>query len=65
LPPANPFWSMDHVVVSPHMSGDFVGWRETLSEQFVDNLDTWLAGKPLDNVVDLRPYLTEEESRRE
>lgn len=60
LPEDHPLWAMDEVVVSPHMSGDFVGWRDTLAEQFVDNLDRWRAGEPLENVVDLRPYLTDE-----
>jgi phosphoglycerate dehydrogenase-like enzyme len=58
LPDDHPLWEMEEVVISPHMSGDFVGWRDTLAEQFVDNLDRWLADEPLDNVVDLRRYLT-------
>ena len=40
------------MVVSAHMSGDVVGWRDTLARQFVDNAERWLAGKPLLNVVD-------------
>jgi hypothetical protein len=36
------------------MSGDFVGWRDTLARQFVDNAERWLAGLPLVNVVDKR-----------
>ncbi len=34
------------------MSGDVVGWRDTLVQQFVDNAERWLAGQPLRNVVD-------------
>ena len=52
VPPEHPFWTLPNVVVSPHMSGDFVGWRTALTEQFVANLRRWLAGEALDNVVD-------------
>jgi phosphoglycerate dehydrogenase-like enzyme len=52
LPPDSPFWDAPGVVVSPHMSGDVVGWRDTLAEQFVANARRWLAGEPLENVVD-------------
>jgi len=48
----HPFWEMPNVVVSPHMSGDFVGWRETLAEGFVGNLRRWREGLPLHNIVD-------------
>ena len=40
------------LVVSAHMTGDVVGWRDTLARQFVDNAERWLAGEPLENVVD-------------
>ncbi len=52
LPPGSPLWTMPGVVVSPHMSGDFAGWREAVVEIFVENLDRYLSGKPLLNVVD-------------
>lgn len=52
LPADSPLWEAPGVVVSPHMSGDVVGWRDTLARQFVDNAERWLAGEPLVNVVD-------------
>jgi len=52
LPPEHPLWTMDQVVVSPHMAGDALGWREALTVLFADNLDRWRAGTPLRNVVD-------------
>ncbi len=52
LPPDSPLWAMPNVIVSPHMSADFHGWLEALAEQFYDNLDRWLAGRTLLNVVD-------------
>lgn len=52
LPLDSPLWRMPNVIISPHMSADFHGWIEALAVQFVDNLDRWLCGKPLLNVVD-------------
>jgi phosphoglycerate dehydrogenase-like enzyme len=43
---------MPDVLLSPHMSGDFVGWRNTLVEVFAANFRRWVAGEPLQNVVD-------------
>ena len=54
LPHDSPLWSSPGVVVSPHMSGDVLGWRETLARQFVDNALRWLDDRPLVNVVDKR-----------
>jgi phosphoglycerate dehydrogenase-like enzyme len=52
LPTDHPLWTMPNVIVSPHMSGDFVGWLEALVALFADNVDRWLAGQPLRNEVD-------------
>jgi len=52
LPVDSPLWSTPGVVVSAHMSGDVTGWRAVLARQFVANAERWLAGEPLDNVVD-------------
>lgn len=52
LPAESPLWAMPNVVVSPHMAGDFAGWRESAVELFVRNLERYLTGRPLLNVVD-------------
>ena len=52
LPATHPFWSSDRVIVSPHMSGDTVGYRELLFRQFATNLERWCRGLPLQNVID-------------
>lgn len=52
LPADHPFWDMPTVVVSPHLSGDTVGWRDRLSAQFVTNAHRWLDGQDLLNPVD-------------
>ncbi len=54
LPADSPLWDAPGVVVSAHMSGDVVGWQDTLARQFVDNALRWLAGEDLVNVVDKR-----------
>jgi phosphoglycerate dehydrogenase-like enzyme len=56
LPPDHPFWAMDNVLVSPHMSADAVGWREAVVDGFAGNLRRWVDGRPLANVVDLRDH---------
>ncbi len=51
LPPDHPFWARPDVVVSPHMSGDEVGWEAALTRQFVTNLERWIAGLVPEHVV--------------
>ncbi|MGJ5827728.1 D-2-hydroxyacid dehydrogenase [Streptomyces ossamyceticus] len=48
----DPLWDVPGLIVSPHMSGDTVGWRDALSEQFVKSYDLWEAGRRLPHVVD-------------
>jgi len=52
LPPDHPLWDAPNVTVTAHMSGDVVGWRDTLAAQFATNVRRWLAGEPLLNIVD-------------
>jgi phosphoglycerate dehydrogenase-like enzyme len=52
LPPESPFWALPQVVVSPHMSGDRIGWQEGVAAVFIENLRRWIAGEPLLHVVD-------------
>ncbi|GAB3210959.1 D-2-hydroxyacid dehydrogenase [Marinactinospora thermotolerans] len=54
LADSSPLWDLPGVIVSPHMSGDVLGWREELVDLFLDNLGRFLAGEPLRNVVDKR-----------
>lgn len=51
-PSSHPFWTMDNVHMSAHMCGDVIGWREALARQFEVNLERWLSGGQLKNVVD-------------
>ncbi|WP_066946443.1 D-2-hydroxyacid dehydrogenase [Streptomyces lushanensis] len=52
LDPESPLWDVPGLIVSPHMSGDTVGWRDRLGAQFVELYELWAAGKPLPHVVD-------------
>lgn len=52
LPENHALWELPEVVVSPHMAGDFVGWREALSHQFIERFEAWLRGEPLTGLVD-------------
>ncbi len=54
LPPESPLWSMDNVILTPHVSGrDLDPYNITIiHEIFMDNLKRFLAGQPLTHVVD-------------
>lgn len=52
LPDDNPIWTAPNLIVSPHISGDYIGHKEDMVTQFLDNLDRYLDGRPLVNVVD-------------
>lgn len=52
LPEQHPLWDLPNVQITPHNSGDVVGWRDELVRTFIENFDKWMAGRPLDNVVD-------------
>lgn len=54
LPGDSPLWTLPNVIVSPHMSGDFIGSKPALAERFFANLSRYEAGQPLLNVVDKR-----------
>ncbi|MBF6450127.1 D-2-hydroxyacid dehydrogenase [Nocardia elegans] len=52
LPAGHPLWDLPNVVVTPHNSGDFIGWRSEIFAAFTDNFQRWITGQPLQNVVD-------------
>lgn len=53
LPKDHSFWSRRNILVSPHASGDLVGWRGRVVDVFTENLKRWKAGEELHDVVDL------------
>lgn len=50
LPPSHPFWGLDNVVITPHISGPST--PEGIAPLFDDNLRRFLAGRRLRHVVD-------------
>ena len=54
LPASSPYWTLDNVIITPHVSGympDFLGRQ---LRRFADNLERFLAGRPLEHIVDKR-----------
>ena len=54
LPPESPLWDMPNVIVSPHIGGDEADTPRAFAEVFLANLRRYLAGEPLQNIVDKR-----------
>ncbi len=52
LPTAHPFWQMENVFVTPHISGNFEEYVERVGKQFAENLARYLRREALWNVVD-------------
>lgn len=53
LAPESPLWSRKNILVSPHASGDLIGWRGRVVDSFARNLRRWKSNEPLHDVVDL------------
>lgn len=52
LPPENPLWRAPNCHISPHMSGDTIEFEAAMADQFMTNWKHYLAGEPLNNIVD-------------
>ena len=52
LPADHPFWSQPNLLLTPHVSGYTPHYFEKVLALFEDNLDRYLHGRPLRNVVD-------------
>lgn len=53
LPPDSPLWTLPNVIVSPHHSGSSPRSEERALDLFIDNLQRFVSGAELRNVVDL------------
>ncbi|MBM3607686.1 MAG: hypothetical protein FJX29_04410, partial [Alphaproteobacteria bacterium] len=52
VPADHPLWSLENLVLTPHTAGaGSNGTGATHAGRFTANLDRWLAGKPLEQVV--------------
>ena len=54
LPPESPWWTTRNVIVTPHISCDTPGYMDRLLDRWFENFSRFLAGKPLENIVDRR-----------
>ena len=52
LPPGSPLWAMPQVILTPHISGLGPRYWERAVDLFAGNLHRFLAGEPLQNLVD-------------
>jgi phosphoglycerate dehydrogenase-like enzyme len=54
LPESSPLWNMANVLISPHCTDRTVDpdWLDLSMRFFVENFHRYLAGKPLENLVD-------------
>jgi phosphoglycerate dehydrogenase-like enzyme len=53
LPPDSPVWDLPRTVVTPHNGATTTATADRGTAIFLDNLDRWLARRPLRNVVDV------------
>ena len=51
-PPGHPLYALDTVIVSPHVSGFLASYDDRCTDLFAANLERFLAGAPLLNLVD-------------
>lgn len=47
LPESSPLWSMENVILSPHCAGDSTGRHARIDARFLENLQRYGAGLPL------------------
>ena len=52
LPEDSPLWAQENLLISPHSSSVFTGWELNSLDMFSTNLSRWIAGEPLNNIVD-------------
>src|SRR5206468_12745119 len=52
LAPTSPLWSLPNVILTPHVSGATPRYFDRALELFAENLDRFLDGRPLRNLVD-------------
>jgi phosphoglycerate dehydrogenase-like enzyme len=52
LPAGSPLWDLENALLSPHVAGFTPRYDERATALFAENLDRYLAGEPLLNLVD-------------
>lgn len=54
LPAESPLWELDNVIITPHAAGGSQHRLHRATSFFLDNLERYLKGEPLENVVNKR-----------
>jgi phosphoglycerate dehydrogenase-like enzyme len=54
LPEASPLWTMDNVIITPHIAGSSEHYVERAAPIFYHNIKQFLEGQPLMNLVNLQ-----------
>jgi phosphoglycerate dehydrogenase-like enzyme len=49
LPKESPLWDLENVILTPHVAGATPRYYERAAALFADNLERFLAGRPLEN----------------
>lgn len=52
LPPDSPLWDMPNVIITAHYSGLTPHYNQRAMDIFIDNLERFIKGQPMRNVVD-------------
>ena len=52
LPKSSPLWNLENVIITPHYSGWNPNYTERVVDIFIENLQAYLNGKKLPNLVD-------------
>jgi len=53
LPEDHPLWSMDNVIMTPHIGGNTDQLKERATKLFIENLKAYIAqGRPARSIVD-------------
>jgi D-3-phosphoglycerate dehydrogenase len=63
LSPDSPLWEMPNVIITPHVAAQSANRVNDTTDFFCDNLNRFLAGRPLRNLVDKRLGFPRRESQ--
>ncbi len=56
LPPNDPLWDMPNVIINPHSASTTDTENAKITRIFCDNLKQYLAGQPMQNVLNVEQY---------
>ena len=51
IPAASPLWTAPNLVITPHIGGGTAGWDDVANQLVHDQVERYLNGQPLANVV--------------